>query len=368
MLRLRSLHLQHVQHARRRDVRGLRGSGRVDAEQGSRHGRLSTHVSADLSALGLAVGHATDRDGGTGLTIVRGIDGPFRCAAAVIGRATGTRELHAASPFHLVDRVDAVLLTGGSAYGLDAAAGAMRWMEAHGRGHPVNGGVVPIIPAAVIFDLVPLGDFRARPTPQMAWDACETAAPSGIVEGSVGAGTGATVGKAGGIPGAMKGGVGVSVWQAGGVTTAAVAVVNALGDVRDANGEIIAGARAPDGGFLDGASLIARGVVRRKFDESALQNTTIAVVATSAALPRVELSQLAQAASAALFHRITPTGTSFDGDVIFAVCPLEGPSAPTPQVEGLAVQALEEAVERAVRLAVGRDGIPGLADEGAARG
>ena len=124
-------------------------------------------MSADLSALGLAVGHATDHAGATGLTIVRGVDRAFRCAAAVIGRATGTRELHAASPFHLVDRVDAVMLTGGSAYGLDAAAGAMRWMEERGRGHPVNGGVVPIIPAAVIFDLVPLGSFTraadARP-------------------------------------------------------------------------------------------------------------------------------------------------------------------------------------------------------------
>jgi L-aminopeptidase/D-esterase-like protein len=319
-------------------------------------------VSADLSALGLAVGHATDRAGATGLTIVRGIDRPFRCAGAVIGRATGTRELHAASPFHLVDRVDAVLLTGGSAYGLDAAAGAMQWMEEHGRGHPVTGGVVPIIPAAVIFDLAPLGSFGARPTPRMAWEACETAAPRGIEEGSVGAGTGATVGKAGGVAAAMKGGVGIGMAGSGDVTAAAIAVVNALGDVRDASGQIIAGARSSDGMFLDGARLIAQGDVRRKFSETQLQHTTIAVVGTSASLARVELSQLAQASSAALFRRITPTGTSFDGDVIFAVCPLDGPPAPPPQVEGLAVQALEQAVERAVRLAVGRDGIPGLGD------
>jgi L-aminopeptidase/D-esterase-like protein len=321
-------------------------------------------MSADLSALGLAVGHATDVDGGTGLTIIRGIERAFRCAAAVIGRATGTRELHAASPFHLVDRVDAVMLTGGSAYGLDAAAGAMRWMEERGRGHPVNGGVVPIIPAAVIFDLAPLGSFAARPTAAMAYQACESARESSIAEGSVGAGTGATVGKAGGIVGAMKGGVGIGTAGAGDVSAAAVAVVNALGDVRDATGRIIAGARGPDGRFLDGASLIARGAVRRKFGDAALQNTTIAVVATSACLARVELSQLAQASSAALFRRVTPTGTSFDGDVIFAVCPLDGPSAPPPQIEGLAVAALEEAVERAVRFAVGRDGIPGLADGG----
>jgi L-aminopeptidase/D-esterase-like protein len=220
-------------------------------------------VSADLSSLGIAVGHATDVDGATGLTVVRGIDRAFRCAAAVIGRATGTRELHAASPFHLVDRVDAVVLTGGSAYGLDASAGVMRWMEEHGRGHPVNGGVVPIVPAAVIFDLMPLGSFSARPTPAMAYEACDRATSAAIAEGSVGAGTGATVGKAAGIEGAMKGGVGVGTASSGDVTAAAIAVVNALGDVRDGSGNIIAGARDAAGRFLDGAKLIAEGVVRR---------------------------------------------------------------------------------------------------------
>lgn len=320
-------------------------------------------MSADLSALGLAVGHATDADGATGLTIVRGVDRAFRCAAVVIGRATGTRELQTASPFHLVDRIDAVVLTGGSAYGLDATAGAMRWMEERGRGHPVGAGVVPIIPAAVVFDLAPLGSFSARPTPAMAYAACESATSAGIAEGSVGAGTGATVGKAAGIAGAMKGGVGIGLATSGAIVTGAVAVVNALGDVRDAGGRIIAGARGADGQFADGARLIAEGGLTRKFEDRALRNTTIAVVATSACLSRVELSQLAQASSAALFRRITPTGTSFDGDVIFAVCPLDGPAAPPPQVEGLSARALEMAVERAVRLAVGRDGIPGLADE-----
>lgn len=344
-------------------MRYLLAPGRGNPIQGER----PRPVSADLSTLGLAVGHATDHAGATGLTIVRGVDRAFRCSAAVIGRATGTRELHAASPSHLVDRTDAVLLTGGSAYGLDAAAGAMRWMEERQRGHPVNGGVVPIIPAAVIFDLVPLGSFTARPTPAMAYAACDTATSTGIAEGSVGAGTGATVGKAAGIAGRMKGGVGIAVAQSGDVTAAAVAVVNSLGDVRDASGRIIAGARGPDGRFVDGAALIAQGTVRRKFINTTLQNTTIAVVATSACLTRIELSQLAQASAAGLFRRITPTGTSFDGDVIFAVCPVEGPTAPAPQVEGLAVTALENAVERAVRLAVGRDGIPGLADDAASR-
>jgi L-aminopeptidase/D-esterase-like protein len=196
----------------------------------------------------------------------------------------------------------------------------------------------------------------------MAYEACETATARGVAQGSVGAGTGATVGKAGGLDGAMKGGVGVGMASSASVLAGAVAVVNALGDVRDGNGAIIAGARDSTGHFIDGARLIAEGGVRRKFEDAALRNTTIAVVATNVSLSRVELSQLAQASAAALFKRITPTGTSFDGDVIFAICPLDGPTAPPPQVEGLAASALEHAVERAVRLAVGREGIPDLAD------
>src|SRR5205823_10908782 len=134
-------------------------------------------VTADFRALGVAVGHGTDADGATGVTVVRGIDAPLRAGASVFGRATGTRELHSLSVDHLVDRIDAVMLTGGSAYGLDAAAGIMRWMEERGRGFTVPGGVVPIVPAAVIFDLAPLGRFDARPTAAMAYDACESAVP-----------------------------------------------------------------------------------------------------------------------------------------------------------------------------------------------
>jgi L-aminopeptidase/D-esterase-like protein len=320
-------------------------------------------MSADFAPLGLAIGHATDAVGATGLTVVRGVDGPFRAAATILGRATGTRELDALSPHHLVDRIDAIVLTGGSAYGLAAAAGAMRWMEERGRGFPVTGGVVPIVPAAVLFDLAPLGAFAARPTAQMAYEACERAVTTNVDEGSVGAGTGATVGKAAGVSRAMKGGFGCAVLSAGTLTVGALAAVNALGDVRDASGRIIAGARADGGGFIDIERAIADGsATRARFGEPQAGNTTLALVATNAALSRVELQQLARAAGAALARRITPAGTSFDGDVIFATAPLEGPSVSPLQVEVLAVQALEQAIERAVRLARGRDGIPGLAD------
>ena len=330
-------------------------------------------MTLDFRALGIAVGHATDSAGATGLTIVRGVDAPLRAGAAVFGRAAGTRELHTLAADHLVDRVDALMLTGGSAYGLDAAAGVMRWMEEHGRGFAVPGGVVPIVPAAVIFDLVPLGRFDARPTAAMAYEACDRASPNGIAEGSVGAGTGATVGKILGPKHAMKGGIGGGVATNGSWSVGALAVVNALGDVRDATGRIIAGARGDDGrapAFVDAARLLATtGATSPRLgdrvDAAVPTNTTLCVVATTAPLGRTELGQLARAAGAALFRRITPTGTSVDGDVVFALSPMgatEPLGAGQMAIEALAVAALETAIERAVVTARGRDGVPGLAD------
>ena len=310
-----------------------------------------------FGACGLAVGHATDAEGATGCTVLRGADGPFRCAVHVAGRATGTRELTLLEPGHLVDRVDAVLLTGGSAYGLDAAAGVMQWMEERGRGFAVGAGVVPIVPAAVIFDLLPLGRFDARPTPAMARAACEHATGGPVPEGSIGAGTGATVGKLAGPASSMKGGVGCGAADAGALVMRALAVVNALGDVRDAGGHIVAGARSADGAWLDGAEIAARAKVEPpSFDALAGHNTTLCVVSTNAALDRVQLAGVARAASAALFRRITPAGTSFDGDVVFATAPVNGGvAAEAAQVEVLAVRALERAIERAVRTAAPGD-------------
>lgn len=317
---------------------------------------------ADFSAVGVAVGHATDEAGATGCTVVRGADGPLRAAAAVIGRATGTRDLLPLTTHHLVDRIDAILLTGGSAYGLDAAAGVMRWMEERGLGFPVGAGVVPIVPAAVVFDLEPLGRFDARPTPQMAWEACDRAAATGIAEGSVGAGTGTTVGKAAGPANAMKGGVGCAVVRAGtgNLVAAALVVVNALGDVRDANGRIIAGARNGTG-FADSSVLLAGGPPPA-FDRLGMQNTTLAVVALNATLSRADLGAVAEAAGAALHRRITPAGTAYDGDVVFALAPLSGETTDPVTAGVVASAALELAIERAVRTARGRDGIPGLAE------
>ena len=306
----------------------------------------------DFTPLGLMVGHASDVEGGTGVTVVRHEQRRWRGGVCIVGRATGTRELNALSPTSLADRVDAVMLTGGSAFGLDAAAGVMRWLEEHKRGHPMGDFVVPIVPAAVIFDLLPLGRPDARPTPDMAYAACDSAVSIGFAEGSVGAGTGATVGKVAGREGAMKGGVGCWFEQVDQLMVGAVAVVNAFGDVRDGEGNIIAGARGPDGTFVDSARVLSNGPPAPPGrNPTSGQNTTLALVATNAALSRSAVSELASAASAALYRRITPAGTSYDGDMVFALCQHEGLNVPLVQVEALAVRVLESAIERAVRFA-----------------
>jgi L-aminopeptidase/D-esterase-like protein len=253
-------------------------------------------------------------------------------------------------------------------------------------------GVVPIVPAAVIFDLAPLGRPDRRPTPAMAYAAADAASPRGIAEGSVGVGAGATVGKALGPAWAMKGGVGIALSALGSrlsatapaeaesrepraesppLSVAALAVVNAFGDVRDAAGRIVAGARDEAGGFADATAVIRAGTLAARFTAApGPRNTTLALVALDRPLSRVALRAIASAAAAALHRRITPAGTSFDGDVVFATSPLDAAGA-APVVlapaellaaEVLAAAALEAAVERAVRTARGRDGVPGLAD------
>ena len=318
-----------------------------------------TRPTVDLRRFGIAVGHATDAAGGTGCTVVRGDTAPLRGGYAIFGRATGTRELAPLTPGHLVDRVDAVLLTGGSAYGLAAADGVMRWMEERHRGFTVGGGVVPIVPGAVLFDLAPFGRFDARPTPQMGYDACETATSSEVAEGSVGAGTGLTVGKALGMQGCMKGGLGIATVDAGGAAACAIAAVNAFGDICDAQGRVIAGARH-DGAFAGAERVLAERGLSGTFGSA--HHTTIAVVVLDGVLDKLALRGVARAAGAALHRRVRPAGSLVDGDVIFALSPLTGTPADPVRAEMLAVAALEAAIERAVRTAAGRDGVPGLAD------
>src|SRR5437660_4862968 len=322
---------------------------------------MASSAPANLAAVrGISVGHWTDLERATGCTVVLGPDGGMRAACAVRGRATGTRELDALNPRHLVDRIDAVLLTGGSAYGLGAADGVMRWLQERGRGLPVGpAGIVPIVPTAVIFDfdLAPGGKANRWPTAADSYRACG-AASDHVAEGSVGAGTGATVGKALGPRAAMKGGVGSWAATGGDIVVGALVVLNAVGNILDGSGAILAGARAADGTFVDALTHFGRGGA-----PFASRNTTLAVVATNATLDRTGLESLAHAAGDALARRIVPYGTLFDGDLVFAVSTAAVVPATPLQAEALAALAVPTAVERAVRLARGVGDIPGLADD-----
>lgn len=310
---------------------------------------------------GFRVGHWTVAEAATGCTVVLAPPSGAMGAVYVRGRATGTRELDALRPDHLVGRAHAVLFTGGSAFGLGAADGVMRWLRRRGIGFPVGrAGVVPIVPTAVIFDLA-LGSRDRWPTPDDAERACDGAGIT-FEEGSVGAGTGATVGKALGPDGMMKGGLGTWAVAAGEIVVGALAVLNPFGDVRDHDGAIVAGARRPDGAFADAVRLLARGEGRATSFSRPGQNTTLAVVVTNAQLDRQGLFEAARMAADALARHVTPVGTAFDGDIVFALATAEVPVREPLQVELLAQEALGEALVRGVRYARGLAGVPGCAD------
>lgn len=297
---------------------------------------------------GIRVGHATDRKAATGCTVLLG---PFRGACDIRGMATGTREIEALSHLHLVDLADAVLLAGGSAFGLAAADGVAAWLEERGQGFDAGVARVPIVPAAVIFDLA-VGRADRRPDAAMGRAACDAAGPE-VEEGRVGAGAGATVGKGLGAERAMPGGVGTAAVSGGGHVVGALVVVNALGDVLDGEGKIIAGARDEHGGFADSARLLRSGHPGAR--PLAGTNTTLCVVATDAPLDRSALQGLARAGSAGQARRIAPVHTPFDGDLTFALSTARA-VAPLPPERLLALGAMAadvvaEAIERAVRAA-----------------
>jgi L-aminopeptidase/D-esterase-like protein len=309
------------------------------------------------------VGHHSDDEAGTGCTVVLGPPEGMRASAWIRGRATGTRELDALSPRHLVPRIDAILLTGGSAYGLGAADGVMRWLREHDRGFRVGSAVVPIVPAAVIFDLGLTGRSDRWPGPNDAYAAC-AAAGTEMAEGSVGAGTGATVGKVLGLAAAMKGGLGTWSVRRGALVVGALAVVNPFGDVRDGAGRIIAGARMGDGSFADARAVLADGRAPRGAEAQKGANTTLVVVATNADLEQIQLVEVAAMAGDGLAQRISPAGTQFDGDMVFAISAGSLRDVSPTAVEILAQDATATAIERAVRLAKGTAEVPGLADGG----
>ena len=313
---------------------------------------------------GIAVGHASDFEGVTGCTaILCGLQGAV-AGVDVRGAAVGEREFETLRLGHLVDRIHALVLAGGSAFGLEAATGVMRYLEERGIGFDTGVARVPIVPAAILFDLG-IGNARCRPDAAMGYEAAQRATSAAVEEGSVGAGTGATVGKLFGLKQATKGGVGsVSLELAAGVKVSALAVVNAFGDVRDpATGAILAGARLAENSpkFADTVAQMKRGVVRKAFGLPAavLSSTTLAVAATNAAFDRAAITKVAAMAQNGLARAIAPVHTMFDGDVVFALS-LGEKQADLNTVGTVAAEAVAAAIFRAVQKARTLGGIPAL--------
>jgi L-aminopeptidase/D-esterase-like protein len=307
---------------------------------------------------GIAIGHHTLTDRPTGCSVVLA-QGPSGAGAVggvdVRGAAPGTRETDLLDPANLVNEVHAVLLTGGSAWGLDAAAGVMRWLEEQGRGLRVGaapGQLVPIVPAAVLFDLH-LGDARIRPDAAAGYAACVAASSAAPAQGNVGAGAGATVGKLFGMGYAMKGGIGTASVTVNGVTVGALIAVNALGDVVDpATGQPIAGARTPDGGATRGS---VRAALAGEAPISILAgtNTTIGVIATDAPLSKARAHRLAAAGHDGLARAIHPVHTLSDGDTLFALATGHAPALDFNVLCAMAGEAVQRACVNAVRAATG---------------
>lgn len=316
---------------------------------------------------GIRVGHFSDFKALTGCTVILCEEGAIG-GVDIRGTAAGTRQIDALTLLHLVDKVHAILLAGGSAFGLDAAGGVMTFLEERGKGFDVVKTKIPIVPSAVIFDFG-IGDYRVRPDHRMGYQACLNASRS-VEEGSVGAGTGATVGKLFGVERAMKGGVGTSsILGPKGLVVGALVVVNAFGDVFHPNtGRILAGARRSNKSlqFANSSKWIKQGVTRRQFgavrpsDASAF-NTTLGVIATNASLSKKQVHQVAQIAHSGLAKMISPLHSTFDGDLIFAIS-YGKKTADVNTVGLLGEEALIESVQRAIMKADGFGIIPAYKD------
>ena len=326
-------------------------------------------MSKSLSELdGFSVGHWTDLDAGTGCTVVLCPEGAV-AGVDVRGGAPGTRETALLAPTCMVEQVHAILLSGGSAYGLAAADGVMHWLEEHDHGFDTGVAKVPIVPSAILFDL-PVGRADVRPGPDAGYAACDAASNKPVEEGSIGVGTGVTVGKALGFTQATKSGIGAASRTLGasnagqGITVAAIVAVNALGDVVDpATGAILAGARQPETNTFIGSQMIMETALTRMAQEWYGGNTTLGVVATNAALTKAGASKVAQMAHDGLARTIRPVHTLHDGDTIFALSHGEM-QADAGIIGAIAADVVAEAVLRAVQTATSLHGIPAAADLG----
>ena len=302
---------------------------------------------------GIEVGHFTDTRRPTGCSVVIAREGAV-AGVDVRGAAPGTRETDLLDPTHLVEQVHAIMLAGGSAWGLDAASGAMRWLEEHGIGLNVGVGLVPLVPAAVLFDLH-LGDSRIRPDAAAGYAACQAASNERPKEGNVGAGAGASVGKLFGPQFSMKSGIGSSAVRLGAVTVGALVACNAVGDVIDpATGQPIAGARTSDGRALrNSATALLNGEPPHPL--LAGRNTTIGVIATDAPLTKAQARRLAVSAHDGLARTINPVHTMTDGDTLFVLA--TGKAGTSPGMVVLQTMAAEAVARATLRAALTAQGI-----------
>ena len=316
---------------------------------------------------GLKVGHFTLAERPTGCTVVLAKDGTTG-SVDVRGGAPGTRETDLLNPVNNVQIVSAIVLSGGSAYGLDSASGVMKWLDEKNIGYPVGSGVVPIVPAAILMDLGFGGSAKIRPGADCGYQAAGAASEAPVVEGNIGAGAGSTVGKTGGrgsgSGGPMKAGIGSSAIKLpNGLVVAAMVAVNAVGDIIDpATGQVVAGARGPDGKLLDARRMLRQGGSR---EGRPGENTTIGIVATNAKLTKVEAQKMAQMAHDGYARAISPVHTPGDGDTIFSLATgaWDG-TANYGQVGALAAEAMADAIVRAATQATSSQGLPAARDLG----
>lgn len=308
---------------------------------------LHSACGAITDVAGIEVGHFTDPRRPTGCSVVIAREGAV-AGVDVRGAAPGTRETDLLAPGNLVEQVHAIMLAGGSAWGLEAATGAVRWLEEHGVGLDVGVGRLPLVPAAVLFDLH-VGDMKVRPDAAAGYAACNAATCEPPAEGNVGAGAGAVVGKMFGLQHAMKGGVGTASVTVAGVTVGALIACNAVGDVVDPDtGRPLAGARAADGLTLrDTRHALLRGEPPHPL--LAGSNTTIGVIATDARLTKVQAQRLAVASHDGLARSINPVHTMSDGDTLFTLSTGHVPHHPGMMVLAtMAAEAVARATVRAV--------------------
>ncbi len=319
-------------------------------------------VGSMTDVAGIKVGHFTLKQRPTGCTVIL-CEGGAVAGVDVRGSAPGTIETDLLNPINTVQQVQAVVLSGGSAYGLDTTSGVMRYLEERGHGFKIGGGVVPIVPGAILFDLG-VGDFKIRPDAESGYRACLAASDRAVAQGNVGAGAGATIGKAFGREFAMKSGLGSASLKihGTGIVVGAIVAVNALGDVLNPKtGKIIAGARAKDGRGL--RNTMAEIMGGYSVLPQAGANTTLGVVATNVAFEKWQMTKIAQMAHDGIARCINPTHTPLDGDTIFALS--TGTlklAADHGAVGAVAAEVLAQAIVRAVVSATGIEHYPAYRD------